>query len=73
MTKAQFLYLIERSQETNYVMLFVEMVCCGCKDLVKHKYTVWQGMEFVIFWLAGDAKIRDVVYSDELHCCNLCI
>jgi hypothetical protein len=39
-------------------MLFVEMVCCGSKDLMKHKYAVWQEMEFVIFWLAGDAKIR---------------
>ena len=41
MKKVQFLFLIERCQETYYVMLFVEMVCCGSMDLMKHKYTVW--------------------------------
>jgi len=52
MAKVQFLSLIERCQEKYIEMLLVEIVCCGSEDFMKHKYTMWYKMEFVIFWQA---------------------
>ena len=59
-------------------MLFMQIICSVSKDLTKYNYTMWSELEFVPFlaggaYSEGDTKIRSVVYSDELHCCNLCI